>query len=84
MPASKMTSKGQVTIPKAIREQMGVRPGDRIRFTVREDGLIVVEPETRDVRSLAGMLKREGARPISVEEMNEAIVDAVVDSMRRC
>lgn len=79
MPASTLTSKGQVTIPKAIREAMGVRPGDRVRFTQREDGTVVVEPETVDVRSLYGRFKRFATRPVSVEEMNEAIVESAAD-----
>jgi AbrB family looped-hinge helix DNA binding protein len=83
MPAATVTSKGQVTIPKVIRDAMGVRPGDRVRFTRREDGTVVVEPETVDVRSLRGSLKGFAKRVVTVEEMNEAIADAVADRHRR-
>jgi len=83
MPATTVTSKGQVTIPKAIREAMGVNPGDRVRFTQREDGTVVVEPETVDVRSLYGRFKRYGSRPVTVDEMNEAIVQAAADRYRQ-
>ena len=83
MPVTTVTSKGQVTIPKAILEAMSVRPGDRVRFTQREDGTVVVEPETVDVRSLYGRFKRYAKRPVSVEEMNEAIAEAAADRYRR-
>jgi len=82
MPATTITSKGQVTIPKAIRQAMGLRPGDRVRFLRREDGTVVVEPETVDVRTLEGMLKDKVERPVTLEEMDEAIARAVVESLR--
>lgn len=82
MPATTVTSKGQVTIPKVIRDAMGVRPGDRVRFVRRSDGTVVVEPETVDVRSLAGILKGKLKRTLTIEAMDEAIERAVVESMR--
>ncbi|MBW2257629.1 MAG: AbrB/MazE/SpoVT family DNA-binding domain-containing protein [Deltaproteobacteria bacterium] len=72
MSATTVTSKGQVTIPKYIREILGIQPGDRVLFFEAEDGRIVVEPETVDVRTLRGLLRHEGP-PVSVEEMEEAI-----------
>lgn len=79
MPASTMTTKGQVTIPKPIRDAMGVGPGDRVRFTRRPDGVIVVEPETLDVRTLEGMFRDRVATPVSLEDMDRAIAEAVSD-----
>ena len=75
MPATTVTAKGQVTIPKAIRDALGVKPGDRVVFLQQVDGRIVVEPETVDVRSLKGMLKHTGSA-VTVEEMNDAIARA--------
>ena len=83
MPSAMVTSKGQVTIPKAIRDAMGVRPGDRVRFTRRDDGTVTVEPETVDVRSLFGRFKRYAERAVTVEEMNEAVSDAAAERYRR-
>jgi AbrB family looped-hinge helix DNA binding protein len=83
MPATTITSKGQVTIPKAIRDALGVGPGDRVLFVRHDDGTVVVQPETVDVRSLKGMLKRYVTRPVSVEEMNEAVAEAAADRYRR-
>ena len=61
---------------------MGVGPGDRVRFIRREDGTVVVEPETVDVRTLEGMFKDRVKRPMTVEQIDEAIERAVVESLR--
>ena len=72
MPTATITSKGQITLPKAIRDLLGVKPGDRVVFVRRPAGEVVVEAETVDVRSLRGMLRHDGP-PVTVEEMNEAV-----------
>ncbi len=75
MAAATVTSKGQITIPKAIRDLLGVKPGDRVVFIRQPDGRVVVEGETVDVRSLRGMLKHRG-NSVSIDEMNETIARA--------
>lgn len=72
MPKATLTSKGQVTIPKEIREHLGVEAGDRLSFEIREGGQVVVEPETIDLRSLRGVLKRRG-KTVSLRSMDNAI-----------
>jgi antitoxin PrlF len=72
MAAARVTSKGQITVPKRIRERLGVRPGDRIVFRERDDGSVVVEAETVDLLSLRGAV-RPRRRGISLEKMEEAI-----------
>ncbi|HEX7707220.1 MAG TPA: AbrB/MazE/SpoVT family DNA-binding domain-containing protein [Thermoanaerobaculia bacterium] len=72
MPTATMTSKGQITIPKEIREHLGVGSGDRLSFQIGGAGEVVVEPETVDVRTLRGALKRRG-RPVSLDDMQGAI-----------
>lgn len=79
MPATTVTSKGQVTIPKDIRDLLGIQPGDRVVFFEADDGRVVVEPETVDIRTLRGMLRHEGP-PVSIEEMDEAIVRGAAGS----
>lgn len=76
MPTATVTSKGQITIPKVIRDLLGVKAGDRLVFVRRPAGDVVVEAESVDVRSLRGMLKHKGPA-VSVEEMDEAIGRAV-------
>ena len=73
MPTATLTTKGQVTIPKEVREHLGVDTGDRLSFVVQEDGSVVVKPITRHVRELGGFLHRPGQQPVSVNEMNEGI-----------
>jgi antitoxin PrlF len=75
MPKSTLTSKGQVTIPKAVRERLGVKVGDRLVFRFDRDGRLVVAPESPDrlgaVPGLLGHLARSSS--VSLEEMDEAI-----------
>ena len=72
MPSTTLTSKGQVTIPKAVRDELGLRVGDKVAFRVLDDGTVVVEPETVDLLDLANILrpKRKG---ITIAEMDEVI-----------
>ena len=72
MPSATLTSKGQVTIPKTVRDELGLREGDRVAFRVLDDGTVVVEPETIDLLDLAGTLipRRKG---VTVADMDDAI-----------
>ena len=69
---SAITIKGQATIPKAIREHLRLKPGDRVKFFIHPDGTVVMLPML-PASSLRGMLKRPGQRPVTIEEMDEAI-----------
>jgi antitoxin PrlF len=70
--SSKITSKGQITVPKAVRETLALKPGDRMSFVIHEDGTVTVEAETVDLPSLRGVLKSNG-RHVSVEQMNDDV-----------
>lgn len=67
-----ITSKGQVTIPKPVRDRLHLEPGDKIDFIVDEDGDLRVTPVTASVTHLKGMVPRP-EYPASLEEMDEAI-----------
>jgi antitoxin PrlF len=75
MTASTLTSKGQITIPKEIRDRLGVHEGDRIVFQFDGQGRLILRPEVRDpLGGLIGLLRhRAKDRPATVEEMNEAV-----------
>ena len=73
MPTSTITSKGQTTIPKAVREHLGLKPGNRIDYLIEEDGRVVIRPSTYDIRDLEGLLSRAGGAHLSVEEMNRVV-----------
>jgi AbrB family looped-hinge helix DNA binding protein len=72
MPTSTVTSKGQTTIPKEIRERLNLQPGDRLEFVVDDDGRVIVLPATVDAAELAGILKPP-SKPVTVEAMNQAV-----------
>lgn len=72
MSTATLTSKGQTTVPKEIREHLRLRAGDRIEFLIEEDGRVVLVPATYDAAELAGMLPRP-KRPVSIEEMRTVI-----------
>ena len=73
MPEATLTTKGQVTIPKAVRDHLKLETGARLDFVIEDDGTVVVEPVTRHVRELAGLLHRPGRRRLTVREMDKAI-----------
>lgn len=72
MPTATLTTKGQLTLPKAIRERLGLHSGDRVEFRVTAEGDILVEAATVDLRDLRGVLKWDGP-PVSVQEMEAAV-----------
>ena len=73
MPASTITSKGQITLPKQIRERLQVAPGDRIDFVIEDNGLVVVRPTRSRLSQLRGMLRDSKRKPISLEQMDAAL-----------
>jgi AbrB family looped-hinge helix DNA binding protein len=77
---SAITMKGQATIPKAIREHLRLKPGDRVKFFVHPDGTVVLLPKL-PVSALRGILKAK--RTVSLDEMNDAIAAGFSGSRRR-
>jgi antitoxin PrlF len=77
MAASTLTSKGQITIPKEIRDALGLKEGHRLTFRVREDGIVEMRPDEVDLMSLCGSI-RPKTRGVTVEDMNEAIRKAAI------
>ena len=74
MITSTMTSKGQITVPKKIREFLGVEDSDRLSFTPLEDGNVLLSVEHPSAEILFGMLRsRQRSKPVSIEEMEAAI-----------
>jgi antitoxin PrlF len=73
MPSATLTSKGQLTLPKAVRNLLRLGAGDRVDFVVKDDGTVVLRPATVDVRELKGLLHKKGLKPLSVDDMNAII-----------
>ena len=81
---AKVTSKGQITIPKHVRESLRLRPGDKVRFEIEEDGCARMRAMNRSIDDIVGMLKPYYDGPaISVEEMNDAIAASAVERAER-
>jgi antitoxin PrlF len=72
MTESTISSKGQVTIPKAIRMRMHLKAGDRLRFVVEADGSVRLAAATRDVSTLRDILPRPKRRA-TVDDMQSVI-----------
>ncbi len=83
MATATLTSKGQTTIPKEIRERLNLKPGDRIEFVVEDGDRVVLRPRNRSLDDLVGMLKPRDGRRVSIEEMNEAIQEGAVARFKR-
>lgn len=78
---SAITVKGQATIPKAIREHLRLKPGDRVKFFVHPDGSVVLLPK-RPASALRGIV-RARQRPVTIEEMTEAVAEGGAGATRR-
>jgi AbrB family looped-hinge helix DNA binding protein len=73
MPIGTVTSKGQITLPKGIRQKLKLVPGKRVTFVMNRSGGVTLTPLNDDFRSLRGILKSRRKTPLSIEEMNEII-----------
>ena len=68
---SAITVKGQATIPKAIREHLRLKPGDRVKFFVHPDGTVVLLPKL-PASALRGIISSRRRRRLTIAEMNKA------------
>jgi len=77
MAESTVTSKGQITIPKVVREALHLEIGDKVYFDVKPDGTVVLMARNEPVESLFGLLKAKARlrKPLTIEEMNPASAD---------
>jgi antitoxin PrlF len=67
-----ITSKGQITLPKALRDHLNLAAGDRVEFILEDNDVVRMVPRTTSITRLKGMLPKP-KRPVSLEEMDEAI-----------
>ncbi len=65
-----LTSKGQTTIPKEIRDSLGMRPGDRMTFTLMPDATVIMRVKSKSVTDLAGMLHKKGRKPVPTGQLS--------------
>jgi antitoxin PrlF len=69
MAVATVTSKGQTTIPKEIRDGLGLQPNDQVQFTLLEDGTVIMRAKKRSVREAFGILHKPGRKPIALANM---------------
>jgi len=67
-----LSTTGQITLPKSLRDRLHLNAGDRVGFRIDADGTVRMLPKTRSVRDLKGCLPRPTA-PVSLEDMDRAI-----------
>ena len=70
MSESTITAKGQTTVPRQVREQLGAGPGTRLEWHVMPDGSLMVRVKTLSLLALAGSLKAPKGKRVTIEDMN--------------
>lgn len=75
MSTATLTSKGQVTVPQAVRESLGLHAGDKVDFVPDAAGGFRVVPLRKDVRALRGRFAGRAGGPVAIEDMTKAVLD---------
>jgi antitoxin PrlF len=78
-----VTIKGQVTVPKAIRDQLKIEQGTQLDFKLNDDGSISVRALKRSALSIVGLLRQPGRAVPTIEQMNLAVADAAAARHQR-
>jgi len=82
MTKAKMTSKGQITVPKDVRLKLNLKPGDRVLFIVEDDGTARLRAVNKDISSLRGILPPP-KRKATIEEIEASIARGAVARFMR-
>jgi len=77
-----LSEKGQITLPKDIREALGLKPNDTFMFTL-EDGRLILTPKNMSFSDLAGFLGAPPNGPATLDEIDEAIASAASETASR-
>ena len=73
MALATLTSKGQITIPKSVRDSLHLHEGDKVEFVIIENKEALIRPITKKVDDVFGRLHKPGRKPISVDKMDAGI-----------
>ncbi len=79
---SAITSKGQTTIPKPVRDRWSLKPGDRVKYFFHPDGHLAILP-VLPASALKGILRSRLAKAPTLEEMDEAIASHLAEKYKR-
>jgi antitoxin PrlF len=83
MPAAKLSTKCQVTLPISMRTDLKLVPGGHVNFEKGADGRWFVQRKTRDVRDLKSIVQYDGPAK-TLEEIDEGIAEAVAERLKNC
>jgi len=73
MALSTITTKGQITIPKSVRDSLKLKTGDRIEFIITDKQEAIIRPVSKKVDEVFGILNQPGRKPVSADEMKVGI-----------
>jgi len=82
MALATITSKGQVTIPKAVRDLLKLYAGDKIEFVITAEGQALLRPVTKKVDDVFGRLRKPGRKPVSIDKMNAVVRQKIKANFR--
>ena len=77
MQESTVTTKGQTTLPRDVRHALGLTSGDKVRYVILDGEVRLLK--SRSVNELAGLLATPGRKPVSLDEMEDAIAAGATD-----
>ncbi len=80
---AKVTSKGQITIPKHVREKLNLKPGDKVRFEIDDDGGARMKAMNRSIDDIVGMLKPYTTVRLTTEQIKDSARDAAAEDVMR-
>lgn len=72
---AKLTSKGQITLPKKIREKLGLYAGDQVCFIINQEGKIILTTQDRGLDQVFGMFSHKKRGKTTLEDMDRAIAE---------
>ena len=78
MSTATVTSKGQITLPRVVRQALGLGVGDKVDFVEVEGGFKIV-PLRKDIRGLKGRFAGRVKRPVTIQEMDDAIAQSAAE-----
>jgi len=73
MQQATLTSKGQITIPKSVRDSLALHAGDKIEFILTHDNQVLLKPVTKKVDDLFGCLFKADRPAVDIAEMDELL-----------
>lgn len=82
MAQATLTTKGQVTIPKEIRESLKLQTGDKIEIIVTKKKEAIIRPVSKKVDDIFCKLHRPGRKPVTLKAMDDAIRNRVKDKFK--